>query len=140
MQLWVVDASVAAKWLLPEPNHEAAKRFLREEEYFLVPKYFYIEMESLLSKKVRHNLLTAKEAASAMQTLEKLPLLDVAWSRLRGNAFHMATHYAVSYYDAIYLSLALTVHSPIITADKRLVSASKSITPLPDVRYLLDNY
>ena len=138
MQFWIVDASVAAKWLMPEPNHEAAKAFLQKEEYFLVPKYFYIEMESLLSKKVRRNILTAKEAKVAMSTLEKLPLLDIKWSRLRVNAFHIATHFAVSYYDAIYLALALTVQSPLITADKRLVSASKSIKPRPDVRFLLD--
>lgn len=140
MQFWVVDTSVAAKWLLPEPNHKAAKRFLRDEEYFLVPKNFYIEMESLLSKKVRQKLLTPKEATLAMQTLEKLPLLDIVWSRLRSSAFHIATHYAVSYYDAIYLSLSLTVHCPLITADKRLVSASKSIKPQPFVKYLLDHY
>jgi len=132
MKLWVVDASVAAKWFLPEPNHEKAKQFLQEEEYFVVPDYFFIDMESLFTKKVRQRLLTISEAEEAVNKLNQLPLQHVDWYRLRETAFHLAAGFSVSYYDAIYAALALTIKSTLISADRRLIKAVKSLKPKPD--------
>ena len=140
MKIWVVDASVAAKWFLPEPNHEKAKQFLRDEEYFVVPDYFFIEMESLFTKKVRQHLLTTSEAKQAIEKLNQLPLQKISWDRLRITAFHLAADFAVSYYDAIYASLALTTNATLITADLRLVNAVKSFKKRPEVKYLLSMY
>lgn len=51
MTRYVVDASVAIKWFLPEVHSEPASRLLREERYLLVPDLIWAEFGNVLGKK-----------------------------------------------------------------------------------------
>ena len=65
----VVDASVAVKWLLPEPLHEEALRLLDVESAFLSPERIVAEVGNAAWKKVQRGEIdnaTAEHVASAI--------------------------------------------------------------------------
>src|SRR5258708_23218243 len=91
VNLYVVDASVAGKWLLPgasEPLQQEAVNLLRQsvdgQVKLIVPAFFWIEVTNLLCKALRSGRCTratAEMALSALRrhgipTLPALPLLD----------------------------------------------------------------
>ena len=50
MSLYVVDASVAAKWFIEEVHAEAALALLRESNRLHAPDFLLVEMDGLLCK------------------------------------------------------------------------------------------
>ncbi len=130
MNLYVVDASVAGKWLLPgasEPLQQEAVNLLRQsvdgQVKLVVPDFFWIEVTNLLWKAIRTGRCTrptAEMALSALRrheipTLPVLPLLD--------SALDKTLVYGRSVYDSIYLALALETGGKLVTADEKLVNA-----------------
>jgi len=61
----VVDASVAVKWFLPEPDAEPAVALLRAGHRLIAPDLLWIEVASVLWKVVRRGSLTAGPARGA---------------------------------------------------------------------------
>ena len=137
MNLYVVDAGVAGKWLLPgasEPLQQEAVRLLRQlvdgQAKLIVPDFFWIEVTNLLSKAVstgRCTRPTAEMALSALRrhdipTLPVLPLLD--------SALDKAIVYGRSVYDSLYVALALETGARLITADEELVNAVGARLPV----------
>ena len=131
MNLYVVDASVAGKWLLPgasEPLQQEAVNLLRQsvdgQVKLIVPDFFWIEVTNLLWKAIRTGRCaraTAEMALSALRrhgipTLPALPLLD--------SALDKAIVYGRSVYDSIYVALALETGGKLVTADEKLVNAA----------------
>jgi predicted nucleic acid-binding protein len=130
VNLYVVDASVAGKWLLPgasEPLQQEAVNLLRQsvdgQVKLVVPDFFWIEVTNLLWKAIRTGRCTrptAEMALSALRrheipTLPVLPLLD--------SALDKTLVYGRSVYDSIYLALALETGGKLVTADEKLVNA-----------------
>jgi predicted nucleic acid-binding protein len=67
MKTFVVDASVAIKWFLPEIHSEAALR-LRNANYELhVPKFLHLEIGNVLCKKQRQTELTQEESSLILE-------------------------------------------------------------------------
>ena len=55
---FVVDASVAVKWLVNEQASEAAHRLLNSEERLVAPDFIVVEVGNVLWKKLRRGELT----------------------------------------------------------------------------------
>ena len=53
MSIYVVDASVAAKWFFDEPLSDESARLLDPSHVLHVPDLFLIEIDSVLCKKIR---------------------------------------------------------------------------------------
>lgn len=121
---FVVDASVAIKWFIPEVHSAAAERLLSDSRAdFLAPDLILPEFGNILWKKERRNEITQSEALEILAGLETVGL-DVHPSRsLVVSAFEIASRLDRSVYDCLYLALAIAQNCPLITADRKFHSA-----------------
>lgn len=123
MSRYVVDASVAIKWFLPEIHSEAALG-LRNARYRLhVPALMTLELGNVLAKRIRRRELTQAEGAVILKALAQLPLQWHADDRLFPAAYQLALDTRRSVYDCLYLALAEAVDGAMITADRKFYAA-----------------
>ena len=120
----VVDCSVAAKWILPEPGRDAALRLLKQYEtgeiLLIAPDLLLAEFASLLAKRSRRKEISAREAGYAFDLMQRFaPRLFDMRSRIR-RAFSIALEHHLSFWDCVYIDLAIEHGCSVITADKRL--------------------
>lgn len=123
-EVLVVDCSVAAKWVLPEPGHVEALRLLREEQSgqvsLIAPDLLLAEFASLVARKVRRKQITSDQAREGFRFIkhslprlfETVPLLE--------RALDLALNNQMSLWDSVYLALAIAENCSFLTADRRL--------------------
>ena len=117
----VVDASVAIKWFVAEPDALAAERLLRVTNNLAAPRLLLTEIanglrKNFFRKTIRRETVFASlsEAGRLIDTWhEDAPLLE--------EALEMSLTLNHPIYDCIYLSLARSLGAVCITADERLV-------------------
>jgi predicted nucleic acid-binding protein len=138
MSRFVVDASVALKWLLPEDHCEAARRLLADGHALFAPDLLFCEVGNALWKRVRRGELNSEDAESALTALGRIPLAVQPCAPLAVSALVITCHLRRTVYDSLYLALAVQQDASFATADERLVNALKS-TPLASrVRWVED--
>ncbi|MCC6908599.1 MAG: type II toxin-antitoxin system VapC family toxin [Phycisphaerales bacterium] len=123
MSTLVVDASVAAKWFLPEAGSREASALLHSAHRLIAPDLLWIEVAAVAWKAARRGGLSADEARQIaadcatfpVEIFESLPLLP------RAVAIAAAADRTV--YDCVYVALAERERARMITADARLVNA-----------------
>jgi predicted nucleic acid-binding protein len=132
-----MDASVAAKWLLPPAGETLvaeARQLLREygdgRLRILVPDLFWIETGNLLWKSVRRGLMSLRSAEEALREIEQRSFPTLPSQPLLDDAFAIATAFDRTVYDAVYVALALVSRAPLITADERLANALAARAPV----------
>ena len=137
MSLVVVDASVAAKWFLPENGEALADRALalldqydKKEVQFVVPDLFYVEIASAIWKAVRVGRVPRAFGDQALVLLTQREFTTVPSIKLLDSAFQIATAYGRSVYDSLYVALAVQTNSQLITADERLANALAARLPV----------
>jgi len=122
----VVDASVAAKWIIPgEPWEEEAntlKRAIvsgRVEAY--APTLLTYELASVLLKAVRKGVLKVVDGVEALKAVGSLgiDLAPVLWEEV-AEIFEVADSTSLTIYDATYLWLSKKLDAPLVTADEKL--------------------
>lgn len=115
----VVDASVLVELLSDGEHKELVEERLDAEEYALwAPHLIDAEVGHALRRGVLLGRFTADAAGRALWEVDDLPvervehelLIHVAWG-LRDN---------FSFYDALYVALALMLDEPLLTFDARL--------------------
>jgi predicted nucleic acid-binding protein len=121
----IVDASVAAKWLLPEHDSEAALRVL-EAESCVAPDFAAIEVRNVILSRLRRGLLSQHDALTFEQNLQRLPFSLFPTQPLLADAFFLATEMAYPIYDCIYLAAAIHREDIVITADDRFLNVVAS--------------
>ena len=84
----VVDASIAVKWVVPEPRSDQATALL--DHTLVAPDLFFAECANVLWKKLRRGDLTEEEASIAARTLEQVDLVVVPSRAYLGRAVAMA--------------------------------------------------
>jgi predicted nucleic acid-binding protein len=123
----VVDASVAAKWALPnaqEPLTDEARDVLQ------VPDLFWAEVGAVLSKALRQNRIGEQAARDALQDLLLHNFPSIRSRALIADATKIAISYRRTVYDCLYVALAVRAKAELITADERLVNALGSRFPV----------
>jgi len=129
---FVVDASVAIKWYLPEPHDDCAARLRREGTDLDAPDLLYAEIGNTLWKRVRRGELTTGAAGGIVDAVSRLPI-EVHPSRLlAGAALQIACSTGLTVYDSLYLATALLTDGRLVTADRRLFEAGRRKAPLRD--------
>lgn len=139
MSTVVVDASIALKWVLPEPDSPIAvallDQWLTNGVRIIAPSWFAGEVANILYRRSRRGTFTIQDAHQALtgvlDVVERMPespeeahrALDVASATDRS-----AT------YDAMYLALALVVGAEYWTADEIFSNATKAV--YPQVRWM----
>jgi predicted nucleic acid-binding protein len=126
---FVVDCSVAARWLLPDeatPYTEAVFELLNEHDA-VVPALFLSEFSNVFLKLSRQRKLSSALALSAVQRFTALGLEVDRHTPDPERIFTLAAQYGLSAYDATYLELALRRGLPLACWDGGLkVAAEKA--------------
>lgn len=123
MSGYVVDASVAIKWFIPEIHSEAAVQARRLRQRLHVPAFFTLELGNVIAKKIRREELTRAEGKTMLKELQHLPLQRHADERLFPAAYELALDTQQSLYDCLYLALAEAIDGRLITADRKFHNA-----------------
>lgn len=116
----LVDASVALKWFIAEPNADLAARLSRENE-LAAPDLLYSELGNGLWKAVRSDVLTAADACDALATLPARIDLFLPSAEVFEDALAIALELDHPVYDCIYLAHAACERLPLVTEDQRLI-------------------
>jgi predicted nucleic acid-binding protein len=121
----VVDASIAAAWLLPEEDSDAAEALISALcGRAPVPSLFWHEARNILITAERRGRIEAGEAAAGMGRLRRLPLEDAGAGR-DGAVLALAMEHGLTAYDAAYLALAQERRLPLATLDQSLAAAAR---------------
>ena len=123
----VVDASVAAKWILEEANSDRAESILsavKEKRLaMLAPEILAAEIANVLWKAVWRDGMSVDDAKERYSVfLEVCPAL-VRDSKLAGAALQLAVRFHRSVYDCLYIALAEQTPCEFVTADEKLYNA-----------------
>jgi predicted nucleic acid-binding protein len=125
--VFVVDASVAVQWYVPDGQEDAAERLLAPGLGLHVPDLFFSEVVSILRKKaclLKVPELTVAEGQVILRKLLELPLIAHPVAPLAEAVYELSSSLAgVSAYDACYLALAITLGTAVVTADRKLITA-----------------
>jgi len=123
MRRYVVDASVAVKWFVPEVHSEEALRLLSSGRDLLAPDLLPAEFGNILWKKTRRGEIEVAQAVEIIRALAEVPFHLSSSSILLESAYLLAHKFQRTVYDSLYLSLAIVEECPMVTADLRLVNA-----------------
>lgn len=118
----VVDASVAAKWVVAEAGSDAARRVLEGPGPLIAPDLLIAEVGNVLWKKVSRRAITRRHAQEAIIWLPELfdRLFDSA--ALAPRALEIAVEHGATLYDSLYVALAEAAggEAVLVTADPEL--------------------
>jgi predicted nucleic acid-binding protein len=120
---YVIDASVAIKWFVPEIHSDAALRSQHSGTHLHIPAFIVLELGNVLAKKIRRNELTPRDGETILKELKHLPLQRHADARLFPAAYQLALDTRRSLYDCLYLALAETVDGIMVTADHKFFAS-----------------
>ena len=121
----VVDASVAAKWILPEAGSDRAVALRTTAEEMIAPSLILAEVGNALWKSARRGEISKSDAVRALAAAAAhlTALVDVA--DLAETATALAIGLGHPVYDCFYLALAQRESAAIVTADARLLAAAR---------------
>jgi predicted nucleic acid-binding protein len=136
LSLYVVDASVATKWFVPEALSEQAMSLLRLENQFAAPDLLLPEFGNVLWKKARLRELTRQEATATVRAFERVPLAIFPSRPLIESALEIALATGRTVYDSLYLALALALDCPLVTADERCANSLRGTRLAADVLWI----
>ncbi len=123
----VVDASVAAKWILPEEFSDNAKALYRAAvqtgEPIVAPPHFPAEVTNILRQRMRRTPpLPRGDALQLLTDFAAFPVDLLAPSGLHKQALILADdHDLPAVYDAYYVVLAQMQSCELWTDDRRLL-------------------
>jgi predicted nucleic acid-binding protein len=120
---FVVDASVAVKWLVPEAYSSEARTLLRADSALLAPDLIRAEVGNVLWKRWRRGELDAAEVDTALADFRRFPLEVHSSELLLESAWGIARETGLTVYDSLYVALAVAEMAQLVTADRRLFEA-----------------
>ncbi len=136
----MVDASVAVKWLLPEPFSDQADRILNGWKagtfQLVAPELLHLEVAGVLWKRVQRGEMLEQEASNLLLRFRADPMRVISDKLLAGRALTLALELRCAVYDASYLALATAVRGTLVTADRRLAETAGGTTHGSRVRWL----
>lgn len=128
MKLFIPDASILLKWVLPqqrEPHVDEAvairDAFVAGQIQLLVPSLWFFEAGNVIA------LHYADSAAQRLGTLTDLSIPEAApYRQWRDTSVGLVRKHKVSFYDASYHALAIVRQGIFVTADARYIRKTGS--------------
>ena len=130
---FVVDASIAAKWLFAEPHSHEARRLLAPRIKLHAPDFILTEVANVIWKKARRKDIPLpqpyiKELANITDAVVLQPSTELVFK-----AAALAVQIDHPVYDCFYLACAEAAAVPLVTADERLAQRAKDAYAAVDV-------
>jgi predicted nucleic acid-binding protein len=134
---FVLDANVAAKWILSPEGELLRLEALRlldayaaGEVNLVVPDIFWAECADTVWKAVRQRRLDRSVAELAIESLTRRNIPTVPSRELLSEAVSIALDFGRSFYDCFYVALASQTKKELITADEALANALAARFPV----------
>jgi predicted nucleic acid-binding protein len=121
----VIDASVAAKWFVPEAGTQEAEALLGAEADLIAPELLLVEVANFLWKAARLGRIKPARARRALAMLPRYVALS-SDRELVPAAFMLARSLDHPVYDCLYLALADDRDAMLITADQRMLGKASA--------------
>ncbi|WP_297484171.1 type II toxin-antitoxin system VapC family toxin [Ferrovum sp.] len=128
---FVLDASVALLWLVPESNpagvdYAIATLKALKESQAVVPSLLALEVANVIAKIESKGVVTEADSQRFIALFGRLNLVtdQATAAHALGDTLNLARRYKLSSYDAAYLELALRTGLPLATLDADLVKAA----------------
>jgi predicted nucleic acid-binding protein len=115
---YVIDASVAVKWVVAEDGSAEAARLL-DGRRLVAPELIMPECANILWKKATRGEITRVEADLAANLLARMEVEVVGHRPLMPAALGLALNLGHPAYDCAYLALAIDRNLQMVTADRR---------------------
>jgi predicted nucleic acid-binding protein len=124
---FVVDASVAACWFMPDERHPIADFAFERiaHDPAMAPALWWYELRNVLIVSERRGRLDSAQTARVLRLLKGLPVAidaDVEEEVL----MQLARRHHLTAYDAAYLELAMRKGHPLATLDAALATAARA--------------
>ncbi len=121
----VIDASVASKWVLPEPDSDRATALRVTEVNLIAPSLVAAEIGNAIWK----GHMRGDVPAAATRDMLRIAIAHFArlvpMEGLAAMALRLAVDLRHPIYDCFYLALAEREAATLVTADTRLLAAAK---------------
>jgi predicted nucleic acid-binding protein len=121
----VVDASVAAKWVLPEDGAVLAAALRDRPDALIAPALIVAEIGNAVWKRGIRNELSMADAVRAVEIAVSLITTLAPMDDLAARATEIAIQLRHPIYDCFYLALAERERCAIVSADAKLLAAAK---------------
>lgn len=121
----VLDASISLAWLLDDetaPEAEAARKRLATYTAY-VPRIWHLEVRNALTVAERRGRLSRRMSEERLDALAELPIQTDRDPNFRA-AMDLARKHGITFYDALYLELALRMTAELATLDNALARAA----------------
>ena len=136
MNAIVVDASVVATAFFPEPLHQMSVGILASGQILRAPDLLLAEVGNVVWKRHGRSELTAAEAESLLGDTVGLPIEYAPSMGLVSLALSLALRTGRTVYDCLYLALAVSSQTILVTADQRFVNGLTGTPFAASVRWL----
>jgi predicted nucleic acid-binding protein len=136
---YVLDSSVALKWVLPEPDAARAvllrQAMLAGRHDLIAPDIFAVEVAHALTKAERRRQILPGEAVVKIADIFRTAPLLETYLPLLPRAVELAAQARIGVYDCLYVALAEREGCALVTADERLKRAlpGSAVLALDDV-------
>lgn len=121
---FVIDASVAIKWVVPEADSIAASELIGQD--LSAPAILPVECANALWAKMRRKELTRPQAEERLDRIIAAPISIAAADGLLTDAFDLSARLDHPIYDCLYVALAASLGVALVTADERLWRAARA--------------
>jgi predicted nucleic acid-binding protein len=128
----VVDASLAVKWFLPEPESDAAAQLLVENSTITGPDLLAVEIHATLVRGANMVKSNRREAEAAIQRFQAM-LSSGEVELIRSippqiaKAAALALDLGHPLKDCIYLALAMELGCPLVTCDTKFAGKARGV-------------
>ena len=123
----VVDASVAAKWVLPEPGSAEAAALRAEDADLIAPSLVLAEIGNALWKSAMRGELPEEDLSHVLGIVAGHYARLVAIEEIAPQALNLAMTLEHPIYDCFYIALAERERAVLVSADSRLVAAAQRV-------------
>ncbi|MBI4505254.1 MAG: type II toxin-antitoxin system VapC family toxin [Chloroflexi bacterium] len=122
---YVVDASVAVKWLLQDEDHAQSslavlQQFREDRIALLAPDHIRYEVLSAVRNAVVQQRVSSEAGRQAIRLFLALRLPRVQSESVLLLGFEQSLRYGCGYYDGLYVGLAESSRCPLLHADDKL--------------------
>ena len=130
----VIDASVAVKWFVREPDTDLAVALLKSRTDFHAPSLLLLEAARAFQRREFDGILPRGAVEAALGELRKIVRQWVALETLVDEALRTAIAIGHPVYDCFYLTLATRLGAPMITADLKF---AQKLAATPFARHVV---